>query len=227
MPKQYADDAYFLLLFPQFKVLQRAQWKVTVLSAVEDTEYSITASTDPTPYAVTATGGETVGSLRGKLKTATANSLVITAAASLTDQLLVTEVKAGTVALAVAPDDGLAIEVVTPADKWAALREAWLLATQPDVGLCAWGEKASVGHATLTAHRIARALATDPSSGLSASDITAMRLGPAAVSFGGGQKSGQNTNPLATTGFGVDYLAMLNGLVLTPIADVGAFACVC
>lgn len=225
MPQQYATDAYLLSLFPQFQTLQRAQWRVTVLSALVGTEYSIEASTDPTPYAATAQNGDTPTSLRNKLRAAVnGTSTVITAASSLMTKLLVTEVVAGTVELAVGPELGLDVELVTPTDKYAALRATWLAAKQPSIGLCAWGENAALGHALLTAHFIIVALGLDPNTGISAGDITAMSLGPASVTLGSG-KAAASSNPLAATAVGRLYLQMHGELVLGPITDLGGGGC--
>lgn len=93
------------------------------------------------------------------------------------------------------------------------------------ISLCAWGEKASLGHALLAAHNIVIALGFDPNTGLSMSDVSSMRLGPGSVTFGGSAKSSQSADPLAATAVGRQYLQLHGTLVLTPIADVGDFGC--
>lgn len=225
MPQQYADDAYLLSLYPHLRTLQRAQWKVTVLSAA-DGDYSINANDDP-PYAANA-AGDTVGSLRGKLKTAVnATSLLITAAANLGSELVLKEVKAGSVtALSIDPEAALKLELTQPADVNAALRAAWLEATQDEIGLCAWGGKASLGHASLAAAYISLALGIDPSTGLGLSGVSRMRLGPADIAWGSGSSGAKSVDDmLANNDAYKIYLAQRSTLPLTPITDLAGVCC--
>lgn len=227
MPKQYADDAYLLTLFPQLKKLQRAQWRLTVLSAA-DGNYSITANADP-DYTATA-AGDTPTTLRGKLRTAVnGSSTLITAMANSTTQLILQEVKADSVvALAVDPEAALQLELIAPSDPNAALREAWLEATKEEVGLCAWGEKASLGHAALAAAFISLVQGVDGDTGLGTTGATGMRLGPAEIRWGGGGSYGATIDAmLANNDFYKIYLKFQSSLVVTPVTDLGSCGVLC
>lgn len=225
MPQQYADDAYLLALYPHLKQLQRAQWRLTVLSAADD-DYSVTANDAP-PYAATA-AGDSISSLRGKLRTAiNGSSTLITAAANLTNQLILNEVKAGNVtALSADPDAALQLVLVQGSDATAATRAAWLEATQDEIGLCAWGNKAALGHASLAAAYISLALGIDPATGLDMTGVTRMRLGPADIAWGSGSSGSKNVDDLlANNGAYKIYLAQRSTLTLSPVTDLGGVCC--
>lgn len=225
MPNQYADDALLLALFPFLQQLQRASWRVTVLSSA-DGDYAITANDDP-DYAATALG-DTPNTLRGKLKTAVnTNSLIITAAANLSTELILKEVKAGNVtALSVDPEAALELEVIQPSDATAALRAAWLEATQNEISLCAWGDKASLGHAALAAAYISLVMGIDPNTGLSMTNVERMKLGPAEIAWGtGGSGSKSVDDMLANNGAYLIYLAQRGSLPMTPITDLSGVCC--
>lgn len=225
MPQQYADDAYLLSLYPHLKQLRRAQWKLTVLSAA-DGAYNVTANDAP-PYEATATG-DTIGSLRGKLKTAiNTSSTLITAAANLSSELILNEVKAGNVsALSADPEAALQIELIQGSDANAALRAAWLEATQDEISLCAWGGKASLGHASLAAAYISLAMGIDPATGLGLSGVSRMRLGPADIAWGSGSSGAKSVDDmLANNDAYKIYLAQRSTLPLTPITDLAGVCC--
>lgn len=225
MPQQYADDTYLLSLYPQLKQLQRARWKVTVLSAV-DGAYSVTANEDPA-YEANA-DGDTPNTLRGKLKTAINQaSTLITASANLSTELILNEVKAGNVsALSVDPEAALQLQLLQPSDANAALRAAWLEATQAEIGLCAWGDKAALGHASLAAAYISLASGIDPKTGLGMTGVERMRLGPAEIAWGSGGSGSKSVDDLlASNDFYKIYLAMRGSLALGPITDLGNGMC--
>lgn len=221
MGQKYADDAFFLSLYPQFLTLQRAQWRVTVLSAVAGTDYAIEVENDP-PHEVKAGNGETITTLRNKLKLAVNNaSLLVVTAANLADQLVLKEVTAGSIsAIAVSPQAGLELEQTVPSDKYGALRAAWIEVAKEWIDLCAWGEKADAGHAALTAHFIAKAIGTDPLTGLATNKIGEMKLGPAQVKMMTTNVGSISNGYFGSTGYGETYLEMRSALVLTPVTDI-------
>jgi len=224
MGQKYADDDFFLSLYPAFLVTQRAQWRVTVLSAVNGTTYTIEAN--GTDYSTTADVQSTIPSIRSALRSAINAGTLITAASDGAAILVVKEVVAGSVtAFAVSPEDGLSVEQIVNADKYAAIRAAWLEVAKEWIDLCAWKGKADAGHAALTAHFLAKALGTDPVSGLSTNKINEMRLGPGMVRFNSGFAGGLDDNFFGSTDYGRTYLEMRAALPLTPITDVCTSLC--
>lgn len=226
MGQKYADDAFFLSLYPQFLVLQRAQWTVTVLSAVNGTDYVIEANGEE--HDTVGLVGSTTTTIRNALKAAiNGESLIITAANNGATQLVVKEVKAGNVtAFAVSPADGLSYVQSVNADKWADLRAAWLEVAKEWIDLCAWGNKADAGHAALTAHFIAKSLGADPATGLSTNKIGEMRLGPAQVKMVTNAGAGALSDSyFGSTDYGQTYLEMRSALALTPVTDICTSYC--
>jgi len=220
----YADDDYLVAAFPGVVVLTPETWLVTVLAAAVG-EYSV--SLGAAQYPVTAAlvpvypqVAVTLPAIADGLVTALGASLLAAVSPTGDDALLVASVASTSLALTVAGPavDTISATLVSGGDSNATARAFWLERAKCGLPpccafLCCTGDF-TLMHAALAAHLLYVYGNVSPTGG-SASAFESMRLGPASLTKGKSEWSGNPADAfLDTTAPGQLYLYLRSKYVL-------------
>lgn len=223
-PCVYADDAYLIAQFPGVVVLAPETWLVTVLAAqVGQYSVSLGASQYPATAALAPVYPEvavSVPAIADGLVNALGASLIAGVSPTGDNGLLVASVASTSLALTVAGPaaDTISATLIAGGDTNAASRLFWL--ERAKCGLppcCAFGcciADFTLMHAALAAHLLYVYGNVSPTGG-SASAFQSMRLGPASLTKGKSEWSGNPADAfLDTTAPGSLYLYLRSKYIL-------------